>query len=412
MSETLLVVQPSDDYARRVLNTVPDAVFVATKQRAKELNHYPHVIAVDLENAEETHQTVSEWARKHNIKFAGITTFICEAMSETAALAQALHLPFHADALVQRTRDKHKSNIAWQREGVTTPTTQKIRDLNDLLDFATQTDGPYILKPAEGSGSAWVLRVENAEGLIDAHARITAGIGHSTYLAQQCVSGREFSADLYVERGNVHILRLTEKYLLPCQGRAGLVGAYYPANVTGGMRDTMHTTFLRGVMALGVKSGIVMVDGIWMRSKLYLLEMALRPGGDCLPDLCMHATGYDPIRIACEVALGKTPELPSIDRPKPVAALHLITDQNGLIEDINFDRLKQHPVVLHVDPYHLKGDELRSWAGSYDDSILASCIVQCVKSDDLPILVEMLTKRIDLKLKPIAKRKEKVTKSA
>ena len=409
MSETPLVVQPSEDYARRILSTVPDAVFVTDTQRAKELKHHPKVIATNLNDPEETRQDVTAWASTHSVKFSGITTFICEAMSETAALAHRLKLPFHTDALVQRTRNKYKTNMAWQRERVPTPATQEVRDLNDLLDFAAQTDGPYILKPSEGSGSAWVLRVENSDDLMDAHTRITTGIDQSSYLVQQCVSGREFSADLYIERGNLHILRLTEKYLLPCQGRAGLVGAYYPAKVTDVMRDTLHATFLRGTMALGVKHGIVMVDAIWMRGKPYLLEMALRPGGDCLPDLCIHATGYDPIRTACEVALGKSPELPNIDQPKPVAALHLITDQSGIIQDINFDRLKKHPAVLHVEPYHLKGDELRSWEGSYDDSILASCIVYCAKPDDLPLLVEMLTKRIDLQVKPIVKRKERIS---
>lgn len=408
MKETLLVVQPSDDYARRILKTTPNAVFVANNQRAKELKHHPRVIAVDLNNPTETHQTVAAWSHKHNIKFAGITTFICEAMRETAALAQALHLPFHADTLVRRTRDKHKSNIAWQREQVPTPITQKVKDLNDLLDFTAQTDGPYILKPSEGSGSAWVLRVENADGLSDAHTRITTGIKQSSYLIQQCVLGREFSADLFVERGNVHILRLTEKYLLPIQGRAGLVGAYYPANVTQTMHETMRTTFLRGVMALGVKSGIVMADGIWMRGKLYLLEMALRPGGDCLPDLCILATGYNPIHTACEVALGKPPQLPNINHPKPVAALHLMTHQSGPIQNINFDRLKKHPVVLQVEPYHLKGDTLRSWEGSYDDSILASCIVHCANPNDLPVLVEMLTKRIDIQIKLVTQHKAKM----
>lgn len=405
MTDTLLVVQPSLDYAHRVLNSVPNAVFVADKHRAKLLKTCPNVIPVDLNDPAQTHQQVLKWAKKNNAKISGITTFICEAMHETAALAQALKLPFHAESLVQRTRDKHKSSTAWHREGVPTPTTQKVHERNDLLDFATQVDGPYILKPSEGSGSAWVLRVENADGLPEAHTSITTGTGQPTYLVQQCVSGREFSADLFVERGNVHILRLTEKYLLPCQGRAGLVGAYYPAQITDAMFDTIQTTFLRGIMALGVKHGIVMVDAIWMRNKLYLLEMALRPGGDCLPDLCIQSTGYDPIRTASEVALGKMPEWPNIKRPKPVAALHLITNQSGRIQSINFDRLKQHPVVLQVEPYHLAGDELRSWEGSYDDSILASCIVQCIKSDDLPILVEMLTKRIDMQLKPLTTRK-------
>ena len=35
---SLLVVQPSNDYAHRVRNTVPDAIFVATPERAKLLS--------------------------------------------------------------------------------------------------------------------------------------------------------------------------------------------------------------------------------------------------------------------------------------------------------------------------------------------------------------------------------------
>lgn len=398
MTGRLLVVQPSNDYAHRIRRSVPDAVFLATPERAHLLSAHPHVIPADLGDIPTTVETLKAWAKKNDAAFAGITTFICEAMAETAALAHSLGLRFHADALVLRTRDKHRAQSAWRRENVPTPTTRKIRDLNDLLDFTAQIDGPWILKPAGGSGSAWVLRVEDHEDLADAHARIAAGLNDEPYLAQQCISGREFSADLYVDRGDVRVLRLTEKYLLPCQGRAGLVGAYYPAQIEPTVFAAMCDTFRRGTMALGIKHGIAMVDAIWSHGKLYLLEMALRPGGDCLPDLCVRATGYDPIRTACEVALGQTPTPSDIAHPAPVAALHLIADRSGRIRRINFDRLKAHPVVLHVEPYRAKGDELRCWAGSYDDSILAACVVQCADSDDLPVLVELLTKRIDLQL--------------
>lgn len=398
MTGRLLVVQPSDDYARRICRSVPDAVFLAAPERARILAAHPHVIPADLTDTNSVAEAVKTWAKKNSTTFAGITTFICEAMTETAALARNLGLRFHAETLVLRTRDKHRTSTAWKRENVPTPATGKIRDLNDLLDFAAQVDGPWILKPAGGSGSAWVLRVEDHAELADAHARIAAGLNGEPYLAQQCVSGREFSADLYVHQGDVRVLRLTEKYLLPCQGRAGLVGAYYPAQVEPVVFATMSDTFRRGTMALGIKHGIVMVDAIWSHGKLYLLEMALRPGGDCLPDLCVRATGYDPIRTACEVALGQKPAPSDIANPAPVAALHLITDRSGRIRRINFDRLKAHPVVLHVEPYHVKGDVLRCWEGSYDDSILAACVVQCADPDDLPVLVELLTKRIDLQL--------------
>jgi hypothetical protein len=54
--------------------------------------------------------------------------------------------------------------------------------------------------------------------------------------------------------------------------------------------------------------------------------------------------------------------------------------------------------VLEVEPYHLPGEILRCWAGSYDDRILAACLVRCTDPELLPSLVEELTGLIDLEL--------------
>ena len=248
-----------------------------------------------------------------------------------------------------------------------------------------------------------MLRVDDLSDLWDAHVKISSGLaedtGQSAYLAQEFVTGREFSADLCVENGQVRILRLTEKYLLPHGELAGLVGAYYPACIDDIV--PVQNTFEKGVQALGILQGIVMVDAILSNGQIYLLEMALRPGGDCLPSLYHYATGYDPIKATCEIVQGISPVVLSSLYPASVAGLHLMSNQSGHIAHIDFTRLTAHPAVLHVEPYCEVGDTVRYWAGSYDDRILASCIAQCTEPEHLSTLIEELTDCIDVVIEPV-----------
>jgi biotin carboxylase len=390
---SLLVLQPSADYAARVRRHFPDALFLATPERALLLADHPQVIAVDLGDAQAALQALA------GQRCGGLTCFVCDCLPLAAALAPLLGLSFHSPAAIALSRDKGRAALAWMDAGVSTPPTCLVTDQRELLGFTTDHPGLWILKPTDRSGSEWVLKIDEADQLIDAHERLRQGLEGAPYLAQRFVRGREFSADIYLEGGQARLLRLTEKYLLPQEGLAGLVGAYFPAQVPAVLREKLLDTYRRGAVALGVERGIVMVDSILAADGVpYLLEMALRPGGDCLPDLCIHATGYDPIQAACQVALGQPPAFPDLDRPAPLAALHLMSTRSGRISAIDFSALDAHPAVVQVEPYHLAGDEVRCWEGSYDDRILAACVVRCQGEEELPTLIEDLRKLIVLEL--------------
>jgi len=397
---SLIVLQPSADYAARVRRHVPDALLLATPERAPLLADHPRVVAADLDDLQASPRALTEYVDVQALRCEGLTCFICEYLPLTAALAQRLGLPFHSPAAISLSRDKGRAALAWMEAGVSTPPTRLVHGEAELLDFARQHPGPWVIKPTDRSGSEWVLKIEEPDQLPSAHRRLNEGLEGAPYLAQRFVQGREFSADLFVERGEARLLRLTEKYLLPQEGLAGLVGAYFPARVATSLRENLLDTYTAGALALGVERGIVMVDSILEGGAPYLLEMALRPGGDCLPDLCFRATGYDPIRAACQVALGRTPDFPDLADPAPLAALHLLADQSGLIRAIDFSVLEAHPAVVQVEPYHLPGEELRCWEGSYDDRILAACLVRCEGEAQLPALIDELRGLISVELDP------------
>ena len=395
---SLVVLQPSADYAARVRRYFPDALFLATPERTALLADHPRVVAADLADPQAAFQALDAYADRQQPPYRGLTCFLCDYLPLAAALAPLLGVPFHSPAAIGLSRDKGHTALAWMDAGVSTPPTCLVHGEEKLRAFSTQHPGPWILKPTDRSGSEWVLKIDEADQLPAAHRRLHQGLEGDPYLAQCFVQGREFSADFYLADGQARLLRLTEKYLLPQEGLAGLVGAYFPARIPEDLRGRLLDTYRRGALALGVERGIVMVDSILDPDTPYLLEMALRPGGDCLPDLCLHTTGYDPIRAACQVALGQKPDFPDLSHPAPLASLQLLTSRSGLIRAIDFSALEAHPAVVQVEPYHLPGDEVRCWEGSYDDRILAACLVRCQREEQLPSLIEELRNLIVLEL--------------
>lgn len=403
---TLLVVQPSADYAFRVRRHVPGALLLVTPERAAELSGHPIVVA-DLDDAPAAAEAVRRHLGQHGLRADGITCFVCERLETTARVAADLGLPFHTADLVRTTRHKDASLARWQAAGVPIPPTTGIGGLPDLLDFARRVAPPWILKPTDGSGSEWVLRVDDHADLLPAHLRIRDGLTardrrrhtqEPRYIAQGFVHGREISADLHIDGGRlVRPLRLTEKHLVSEAGLAGLVGAYFPALLDEAEQAALFDVFDRGVRALGIERGIVMVDSILQDGVPHLLEMGLRPGGDCLPDLGWHSSGYDAIRCACQVALGLTPDGPA-RAAEPIAALHLIARASGRLSHLDLAAVVEHADVLQVEPYRQVGDDVRLWSGSYDDRILAACLARYRRLDDLPALLRDLTDRIDVRL--------------
>lgn len=404
----LLVVQPSVDYARQIKAHFPNAVFLASPERAAQLRGEGwQTIAADLHDPSAACEAVLAYARRRRFVYGGIVCFVCDYLSLTAYLAVDLKLPFHDVKTVLATRDKAQTAAAWRRNGLPLPATRRIAGLDVLLEFARAHPGPWILKPRDGTGSEWVLKVDKSSALPAAHHRLQAGLAtrqgcaleEVDYLAQQFVSGREFGADIHIDGDQVRMLRLCEKYLVDAPGLAGLVGAYYPARIDGETRDLLTETLKRAADALGIERGLAMVDLILAGGVPYLLELSLRPGGDCLPDLCRAASGYDPVRTACRLALGLAPDIAWIEPPRPLAALHLLSRKSGILRRLDDTALLADPRVERlIEIYHVAGEEIRCWPGSYDDRILASCLVHCPDPAELPALSAALSALLEFEL--------------
>jgi hypothetical protein len=405
----LLVVQPSADYAARIQALEAPSLLLVSPERAGGLAGYEVVVA-DLGDPASVLRDLRRFLSSRQIQPAGITCFVCEYLPLTAWLATRLGLPFPSEAAVRRSRVKSEAAAIWQAAGVPTPPSALVRSRDELLAFAGCTAGPWILKPVDRSGSEWVLRADSAAELPrldDAMvAGLAAGVGGDgarvPYLVQTLVTGPEVGLDLWVNEGRGQLLRVTGKCLVDEPGVAGMVGAYFPARLDAAATRALAHVAEAAVAALGCRQGLAMADIVLTAAGPCVLEVAFRPGGDCLPDLCRRALGYDPIAAACQVALGRAPAPPARRNPEPLAAVHLISPHQGRIEKLGFVRLRSHPAFVELlEVYHQPGECLRVWPGSYDQRILAACLVRCHDPRQLPDLCRRLPELVDVELSPV-----------
>jgi biotin carboxylase len=100
--------------------------------------------------------------------------------------------------------------------------------------------------------------------------------------------------------------------------------------------------------SLRLTRAICMVDFIIGPDGPVLLELAPRPGGDCLPPLIRHAAGLDMLGLALDVAQGWPIELPTRHAWKRHVGMRIYARKKGVLADVDVRRVACDPRVVEV----------------------------------------------------------------
>ena len=234
------------------------------------------------------------------IGLAGVACFDDESMALAANLAQAYGLDYPSPEAVANCRDKYRSKSLWRSQGLATPDVDKVASPEAAAAFLRRAGGPVVLKPIGGSGSELIFRCDSEADCARHFRTIAEGLakrqGHRLYepfaaegegiLAETHVPGEEYSCDFVLEGGRASVIRLTRKVCFD-QDPFGTAKAY---SLPGAWPDAIdrarfETMLGQSARALGLEQAIGMLDFFVHDGRVVLLEMAPRPGGDCLPSL-------------------------------------------------------------------------------------------------------------------------------
>ena len=344
-----LVVGTTWDYIELIHQRHPGRALFLTEPNERQASRLApppsgSEILCDFKDRQGVLHTLGMRIRSRSFRPSGIAAFDCDSLMWAAGLARDLHLPFPAPDSVALCRDKVLSKHAWQKSGLKCPRAEEVFTLDQAKEFLHGLGRPIVLKPLSGTGSSGVFKCATPQDVERCFPPALACArkfnSHAMSLAaEEALAGQEYSCDFALENGRVTILRVALKHPVP-HGRFGATLAYLvrPGMPLAADNLALENDLLTALGSLGMERALGMADFFWQDDRPCFLEIAPRPGGDCLPWVVLAASGMDLIKATLDFSEGLSPSVVPASEWQPMVGLMLYASPGGGIT-ASLDRL-------------------------------------------------------------------------
>ncbi|MFI5932115.1 ATP-grasp domain-containing protein [Actinoplanes sp. NPDC051494] len=272
-------------------------------------------------------------------------------------------------------RDKWAMRQLLSGTGRASVAAEQVTGIDSLTGFGERYGYPFIVKPADGTASIGVFKVETPQQCDEVWQSVSRLRGTRTdrvsslfvlgdFIVEQYVEGPEFSVESFSFAGRHVIIAITEKFVSPTFAE---VGHTMPARLSTGTRDALRSTVRDFLTTVGLRDGLGHTELRIGPDGPVVIEGHNRFGGDALPDLVRGAYGIDQATLALGWPFGLVPELP--DEPVALggAATRFLFSEPGRVESIEgVTRAQAEPDVLVVKMSVHPGDEVRPLRDNWD----------------------------------------------
>jgi biotin carboxylase len=295
---------------------------------------------------------------------AGIVPVLQYGLAPAALALRRLGLPGPSPAAVERTANKVRMRQVLERAGLGQVRFAACGSPEEAEAFRRAVGGPIIVKPADGTGSEGVSRVNGAEELRPAFERADSGGAARGVLCEEFISGPEVSLEGYVVGGRVVPVAVTDKL---SDARFLELGHTQPSRHPSEVQEAAWAVTERALAALGVDGALCHAEVRLSARGPVIVEIHPRIGGDHIPVLTALTTGVDLADVAVALALGEVPTA----RPRPTgvaSAVAYLPPRAGTVRTVAMPPLESGTGVQRAGPGLLVkvGARLRGRSASWD----------------------------------------------
>lgn len=335
-----------------------------------------HTIAVDnipqniCHKYSDQNANISTVEKKLVLNFAkkncvdGIITCASDtALPTVAYTCHKLNLPSVSTKSVLTTINKDLFRAFQRKNGLTFPQSHVFTDIRQAISKHYLLSGKkWVIKPTDSSGSKGITllhKTQKSEYLNAVNKAFSFSRSHKIIM-EEYISGTNCSVDGFIKKGTVDILCITNKLITPYPGLTP-VGHTLPSKLLPDTQKAIKKEIENTLNLLDVYTSpfdfdiIVTDDG-----KAVILEMSLRIGGNGIPNLIKHATGYDLYDAAISQAL--TEAIPDINwkqKPVPAGVFLICSPLSGELASLTPKNklLAKYPTLLREIVYDYKAGQ-------------------------------------------------------
>lgn len=284
-------------------------------------------------------------ARDEKVDFL-LTVCSEQAIKTVALVSERLGLPCYISHETARSvTNKDYMKTVFERAGIPNAKNVVLRrgETADLTGF----EYPLIVKPADCSGSSGVRKVLSADELepVVEEARQMSKSG--TVIIEEFVVGTEFSIDAFVIDGKAHVLCITNSEKIADEDRFVIYRGNYPAiEDEQSVRPEVEKIVQQIATEFGLVNSPLLVQMIYSKGRLYVLEFSARTGGSAKYLLAKRACGFDLVKAVVDITLGIKPDVTGIKGENKYVSNEYLYCRPGVFDRLDgFDELLEQGVI-------------------------------------------------------------------
>lgn len=331
-------------------------------------------------------------AKKYKVD--GVMTLATDMpMRTVAAVAKECGLIGVSEDTAVKATDKSLMRESLQVAGVPIPKFCKVQNRIEYEEAVTKMIGPFMVKPADSSGSRGILKVENRTEAIAAYEYTKQFSRNGIVVVEECMIGPEVSVETIAIDGDVHVIQITDKITT---GAPHFVEMGHTQPTRLDCAEKIKRVAIAANKAIGIKNGPSHTEIIVTEEGPKIVEIGARLGGDCITThLVPLSTGVNMVEACIKIALGEKPNIiPTINRG---SAIRYFNQQSGFVTRINgLEEAKRSVGVKQISIVHGVGEQLNEIIDSgsrmgfviaqgKDATDAANCAMQALNMVDICI---------------------------
>lgn len=304
-------------------------------------------------------QAVISVAKRHRID--GIMTLATDMpMRTVAAVAKEMDLIGIDEETALKATNKAEMRKALQLNNVPIPKFYVVSNKDEYKEVVKQFNVPFIVKPADSSGSRGIFEVKNIHNdtlVIEAYEYCHPFSKVGDVVVEEYMEGPEVSVETLTVNGECHVIQITDKLTTGAPHYVEM-GHSQPTMLSNEIAEQISKVAEAANKAIGIKNGPSHTEIIVTKEGPKIVELGARLGGDNITThLVPLSTGVNMVECCIKIALGEMPDIKK--KWNKGSAIRYFEQHAGVIDSIEgVDKAEEIDGVQQISIVHGVGEEV------------------------------------------------------
>lgn len=372
--KTILLINTGSTKKRFIIQRLKKLglkIVVLNKDKNWAAPYVDHWILADNTNHSESILACKEFLTNNpEIKIDGALTFWEDDVLLTSKIIDKFNFIGVPNNIAKKVRNKYLFREFCQANNIPTPKHYLVKKEEDLKYILDNFKFPVVIKPAFGSSSAYVIKVEKKENLLEMYNYVKNNLSTNVESAlidgldvfvEEFIDGDEVDIDIILQNGKTKFYSISDNYN---KGKGIFFidsGQAVPSGLPSHLQEEIIEMAEMTLEKLGIQNGCIHYEAKYSSKGFYPIEVNIRMGGDYVYSYTRSAWGIDLIENAVKIAIGEY--IPKIHKPaipkKYIIGWDLHPEESGILAELDSpDNLKKQKHVEEAEIYKTVGDPI------------------------------------------------------